>query len=268
MKKVILMFCMMGSIGHAVAQSCTPDVSITEPGMYPSTTTNLPYAYMGVPYSTSVQFKVLTDTVISGTYVTVTDVTLDSVSGMPPGFAFTSNPANRVFPGGSNACASLFGNPQAGQGGTYHLVVHLTVRGIAFGFIHVTQAQTVTGYKIVINSPPFAHFTGTPTAICEGESVVFANTSTGHPTAWTWSFPGGTPSSSNLQIPPPIVYQTSGIQNVTLTVYSPAGSDVTNINNYITVNNGPAASVTPSGNINVCQGSTVALSANTGGGLT
>lgn len=267
MKKNLLLFALTCFIRFANAQTCTPDLAITQPGMYPDTYTNLPYAYVGVAYSTSVQFKVLTDTTISGTYVTVTSVTLDSVSGMPAGFTFSSNPANGVFPGGSNACASIYGTPQSGTGGTYHLVVHLTVHGIALGFVHVTQPETVTGYKIVINAPPGAHFSGTPTSICEGEFVVYTNTSSGHPTAWAWSFPGGTPSSSNLQTPPPIVYATSGVQNASLTVYSPAGSDVQNYNSYITVNNGPAASVNPSGNVSSCSGVPVTLSANTGTGL-
>ena len=36
----------------------------------------------------------------------------------------------------------------------YHLVVNLTVHGIAFGFIPVTQAQTITGYKISFSAFP------------------------------------------------------------------------------------------------------------------
>ena len=251
----------------AIAQPCTPDLSITQPGMYPDETTDLPQAYVGVPYSACVQFKVLTDTVISGTFVDINTVTLDSVSGLPPGFTWASNPANHVFPGGSNACATMSGNPLLSLVGTYHLVVHLTIRGLAFGFIPVTQAQTVTGYRIIINGPPVIYFSGTPLDICEGEAVTFDDNTTGHPTTWQWSFPGGTPSGSTLQIPPPVVYSTSGNKAVTLTVTSPAGSQTKTKNSYITVSASPVATITPSGNITVCSGNTVSLSANTGVGF-
>ncbi|HKR07170.1 MAG TPA: PKD domain-containing protein [Bacteroidia bacterium] len=269
MKKILLLMALACPPVFAAAQSCTPDLSITQPGMYPDIATNLPYAYVGVPYSTSVQFKVLTDTTISGTPVTVTSVTLDSVAGMPAGFTWSSNPANHLFPGGSNACASLWGNPTSGMTGVHPLIVHLTVRGLAFGFIPVTQKETVNGYKIKIYGAPVVYFSGTPTDICEGESVTFEDNSSNFPTSWQWSFPGGTPSSSNQQIPPPVVYATSGNKNVTLTVSSPAGSDTKTKNSYVTVSVGPAAAtVTPPGNVTLCSGSGLTLSANTGVGFT
>jgi PKD repeat protein len=268
MKKLLCLIALAYAPAFAFAQICTPDVSITQPGMYPDTYTNLPNAYIGDPYSTSVQFKVLTDTTISGTYVTITNVTLDGVSGMPPGFSYATNPASQVFPGGSNACISVYGTPGAGQNGMYHLVVNLTVHGIAFGFIPVTQAQTITGYKIKVNAAPVAYFTATPAVICEGEAVTYTSTSANNPTSFSWSFPGGTPSSSNLQIPPPVVYANSGSYGAALTVSSPAGSDDLTKNSYITVSSGPAAATTtPSGNILDCSGAGVVLNANTGTGF-
>jgi PKD repeat protein len=269
MKKILLLMALACPPGFAIAQTCTPDLSITQPGMYPGTDINLPAAYVGVPYSTSVQFRVMTDTTISGTYVTVTNIVLDSVAGLPSGFSWTSNPANHIFPGGTNACASLSGNPVSGLVGTHSLVVHVTVHGLAFGFIPVTQATTVTGYKIKIYGPPLAYFAALPTVICEGDATVFDDNSSGHPTSWLWSFPGGTPSSSTLQFPPPVVYASSGNKSITLTVSSPAGSDAITKNSYITVNTGPASpSITPTGNVTVCYGSSVAFSAGTGSGLT
>ena len=57
-------------------------------------------------------------------------------------------------------------------------------------------------------SPPVltAMFSGTPTTVCTGGSVTFTDQSLASPTSWTWSFPGGTPSSYNGQSPPAIVY--------------------------------------------------------------
>ncbi len=45
-------------------------------------------------------------------------------------------------------------------------------------------------------TPPVAGFTASPTNVCTGQTVTFTNTSTGSPTSYSWSFPGGTPSTS------------------------------------------------------------------------
>jgi len=52
---------------------------------------------------------------------------------------------------------------------------------------------------------------------CIGGSVQFNDFSTGAPTSWTWSFPGGAPSTSNLANPV-VTYNSSGTYAVTLTV--------------------------------------------------
>lgn len=62
-----------------------------------------------------------------------------------------------------------------------------------------------------------AAFVASINAPCVAQSVQFSDLSTGGATSWTWSFPGGTPSSSALQNPV-VVYNSSGIFNVSLTV--------------------------------------------------
>lgn len=60
-----------------------------------------------------------------------------------------------------------------------------------------------------------ASFTSNLTSINQGSSIEFNDTSTGEPTSWKWTFPGGNPSTSND--PNPIVTFTgSGNHNVTL----------------------------------------------------
>jgi PKD repeat protein/photosystem II stability/assembly factor-like uncharacterized protein len=70
------------------------------------------------------------------------------------------------------------------------------------------------------------------TTPCTGSAVQFNDLSTGVPTAWSWSFPGGTPSTSSLQNPV-ITYNTSGSFNVSLTVTSASGNSSITKNNYI-----------------------------------
>jgi PKD repeat protein len=45
-------------------------------------------------------------------------------------------------------------------------------------------------------------------------------------TNWEWTFPGGSPSTSNKQNPN-VTYSTSGYKNITLKVSNSAGSDST-----------------------------------------
>lgn len=107
-----------------------------------------------------------------------------------------------------------------------------------------------------------AAFTSTNASICRNGSVQFTDQSTGNPApnSWTWSFPGGSPSSSNLKNPGPITYSTNGVYPVTLTVGNGVNSQTITLNNYVTV-----TSVTPTivlqGDTSICQGFTANFAA-------
>jgi PKD repeat protein len=90
-----------------------------------------------------------------------------------------------------------------------------------------TEAQTVT--------PPVANFYGTPTTGCDPLTVNFYDQSTNTPTSRSWSFPGGTPSSSTATNPV-VVYNTPGTYNVSLTATNAGGNDSYTRSSYITVN--------------------------------
>ena len=89
----------------------------------------------------------------------------------------------------------------------------------------------VSPYQLGLN----AGFTTTTTTICTGTGVTFTDVSTGPPTSWTWSFPGGTPSSFIGQNPPTITYNTPGTYDVSLTVSDGVTSDTETKTGYITV---------------------------------
>ena len=75
--------------------------------------------------------------------------------------------------------------------------------------------------------------------VCEGGNLSFkATASNGQPTVWSWSFPGGTPSTSPDSMPT-IQYNTAGTYSVSLTAGNSAGSGNAVRNNYVIVN--PAA---------------------------
>jgi PKD repeat protein len=95
-------------------------------------------------------------------------------------------------------------------------------------------------------TPPVADFSGSPTSFPVGGSVNFTDLSTNNPTSWSWSFPGGTPSSSTFQNPT-ITYNTAGTYDVTLTATNSAGSDTETKVGYISVAPAPTY-CTSSGN--------------------
>ncbi len=163
------------------------------------------------------EFTATPTSVCTGGSVTFTDASL----GTPTSW-------NWSFPGGIPS--SYNGeNPPAityAAAGSYN--VTLTVGdGID------TDVETKTGYIAV--QTVIANFSGTPTSVVVGNTVTFTDNSSCSPTGWSWSFPGGTPSSSNLQTPPAITYNTLGTYDVTLSVSKPGGSDIMTKTGYITV---------------------------------
>lgn len=85
----------------------------------------------------------------------------------------------------------------------------------------------------VVN-PPVANFSASTTTVSQGNTVTFTSTSTGSPTAYSWTFEGGTPSTSTAQNPT-VTYNTIGTYDVSLTVTNSEGSDSEVKSNYITV---------------------------------
>ncbi|MEL6864215.1 MAG: PKD domain-containing protein [Bacteroidota bacterium] len=83
-----------------------------------------------------------------------------------------------------------------------------------------------------------ADFTASQNAIDEGESINFTDLSMGDPTAWAWTFEGGTPSSS-LEQNPTVSYSVEGTYQVSLTVSSGGAEDTETKAGFITVSKVP-----------------------------
>ena len=79
-----------------------------------------------------------------------------------------------------------------------------------------------------------AAFAASDTAICAGNTVTYTSQSFGNNLTYSWSFPGGTPSSSTLQNPV-VQYMTAGVYNVNLTVNNGYWSSSIQKTNYIHV---------------------------------
>jgi PKD repeat protein len=82
--------------------------------------------------------------------------------------------------------------------------------------------------------PPVADFSSNPTILGAGGTVYFTDLSTNIPTAWSWTFEGGTPATSTEQNPE-VIYNTVGTYNVSLTASNSQGSDTETKIDHITV---------------------------------
>ncbi len=102
-------------------------------------------------------------------------------------------------------------------------------------------------YTPPVPVPPVADFSADATYVGTGGAVNFQDQSTGNPTTWSWSFPGGTPSTSTAQNPT-VYYNTEGTYGVTLTATNAEGSDTKTVTNYIVVEDTPITYCTSQGN--------------------
>ncbi|HAF30325.1 MAG TPA: hypothetical protein DCG75_14885, partial [Bacteroidales bacterium] len=91
-------------------------------------------------------------------------------------------------------------------------------------------------YMVYENVPqaPVADFSASETTVLVGSSVSFTDASTNSPISWSWSFTGGTPSTSTSQNPT-VTYNTVGTYTVSLTATNAQGSDTETKTAYISV---------------------------------
>lgn len=118
------------------------------------------------------------------------------------------------------------------------------------------QAATVTdiaaaksytksaGVTYVLNTNMASNFTSSNPTIATAQTIIFTDRSVFKPTSWSWSFPGGTPSTSTLENPT-ITYNTAGTYDVSLTTTTSYGTapsvTKTAYVNVVTVTNPPVA---------------------------
>src|SRR5665648_38575 len=127
-----------------------------------------------------------------------------------------------------------------------------------------SDTKTMTNY-IQVNQAvqtPVAQFAATGnTNITTGSSVSFVDQSLSSPTSWSWSFPGGTPSSSTSQNPT-VIYSSAGNYSVTLTAGNQSGNNAKTLTNYIQVNQAvqtPVAQFAATGSTIIMTGGSVSF---------
>lgn len=150
-----------------------------------------------------------------------------------------------------------------GNNGTIWVDYNFIQNGSSLFYGKIFYEAYIIQNPAVINNMPTANFdvNGGSTTINSSQQISFRDKSLNNPTSWSWSFPGGTPSSSTLKSPS-ITYSTPGNYNVSLTVSNQSGSDTKTLTNYILVNRTvqkPVAQFAASGNTTITSGSSVSF---------
>jgi len=127
--------------------------------------------------------------------------------------------------------------------------------------VHWDDTGNVTGPScILLCALPKADLNADKNKICAGNEVVFTDTSTPTPddiTTWSWSFPGGSPSSADTQGPHTVTYNIPGTYTVSLAVTNVCGSYTETKTDYITAENCAPVPATLELSINSTDGGSV-----------
>lgn len=108
------------------------------------------------------------------------------------------------------------------------------------------------------SAPPFAFYTSAYNSACINVPFALTDASSNNPTTWSWSFPGGTPSSSTLQNPS-VTYTATGIYTITLVATNSVSASAP-YTTTISVVNTPTAI---SSNTSICAGQSAAVTVTT-----
>ncbi len=139
-----------------------------------------------------------------------------------------------------------------------------SLTAIATNNINNNSSANSPCFFITNSTVPLANFMAITTDFCGSGCTSFLDFSTGQPTSWSWTFPGGTPSTSNLQNPQNICYSAPGTYDVTLVATNGSGSDTRTLTGYITVTTAPVVSAGP--DVSICEGDTTQLQGQSNGG--
>lgn len=219
-----------------------------------------------VVYPNSGSYSVtLTATNITGSNTIILTNFINVLNIPSSNFTHSANGLVVTFTNTSVGGTSWLWNFGDGNTSTLQNPVHTYAVGGSYTVTLTTTnpcGSTTITKTVALIPPPTANFTATPTSGCASLTVQFNSTSTGNPSSYSWSFPGGTPTSSTEQNPV-VVYNTPGVYNVTLVASNAGGSNTLLQNNYVTVNSAPATSFT-----SIVNGSTATFTNTTTNGTT
>ncbi|MDD2412382.1 MAG: T9SS type A sorting domain-containing protein [Bacteroidales bacterium] len=136
-----------------VSAQCTPDPTLNHSGIIPDSATNLPPAYVGTTYSTTLTAKVPLDTVFLGVSATILKICIDQfIEPSITDFSWTTNVSENCFPGGQTNCLIMTANPQTSDIGIHSMQIMLKT-SVKVGIVPttITQKDTIKYFQIVVH---------------------------------------------------------------------------------------------------------------------
>ena len=156
--------------------------------------------------------------------------------------------------------------PLIGTYGTSTVLVVSTGTALTFVFTGPSSSSIVRYPGWVANiscipliGAPIANFTTTSFTVCANGCLNFSDLSSSSPNAWLWNFQGASVTTSTIQNPTNVCYNTAGIYTLSLNASNAIGSS--SITKTITVRAIPSISITSSNSI-ICVGQTASLTAS------
>ena len=185
MKKILYtLIAILGFANVSLAQCGTIMVN-SSTLQYPDTITNLPTAIKYNSYITTIQLY------CTGQFG---DLNLNSITGLPSGFTYSTYPTSGVINSNNSGCLIIQSSNVSAAIGTYSIVINATV--IVLGMPFTVQ---ILGYKIkIFNPPPLLISTIITNETCKDKlngSII--STATGGVSPYQYSINNGTYQTSN-----------------------------------------------------------------------
>lgn len=142
---------------------------------------------------------------------------LDQTTGIATAWEWNISPSTFTFVNGTNANSQ---NPKIvfNANGSYKIQLIAS---------NAVSADTMIKTNAVDLKETYAKFSASTSKVSAGSNVLFFDESGCSPDSWSWSFPGGIPSSYSGETPPPITYNVIGIYDVSLSVTKNGVSETT-----------------------------------------
>jgi hypothetical protein len=159
---------------------------------------------------------------------------------------------------GSNSWSFTWTAPNPGVGGvTFYAAINAA-----------NGDNSNSGDQIYAKNVAIPQFSNIPTAIiagipasnvvCLGDTLHLQGSGNGSPTGFSWTFTGK-PASTNQDVD--VIFTSAGTKTITLSTSNSFGTSPTNTK-VISVIAKPAATITPSGSVNICGNDSTQLNAN------
>ncbi|MFN6091694.1 MAG: beta strand repeat-containing protein, partial [Bacteroidota bacterium] len=142
-----------------------------------------------------------------------------------PTYNWAINKVSFTCPADSTKDTTFVNNTSLSSFSPNVIINNQGIYNINLSVTNVCGTYTAPQQSITVKRKPIASISLPPT-LCVGQSITPTSTyqACGDTVSFLWSFPGGTPSSSTLQNPGAIVYNTPDTFLVTLTVTNSCGS--------------------------------------------